>query len=168
MNSHSIALHDFDIGFVKDFSKIIRLANYDFPSIVTHFLLCPLLCSPACTSPSIGLQFHVTRSLLCPQPLAPLAASPSTISPACSFALNPLAALHVTRLQLRPQPACSFTLNPLAALHVTRLQLRPQPLAPLAAITISAYPQPPIKPFEFFPLNSTQLNSCSIVQLFNC
>ena len=83
-------MHDFDIGFVKDFSKIIRLANYDFPSIVIRSLLHP---KPACSftrNHEPGLYFTVNR----------LTVSPATMSPVCSFALNPLAPSLSTRLQL--------------------------------------------------------------------
>ena len=141
MNSHSIALHDFDISFVKDFSKIIRLANYDFPLNRNSLSALPAAMQPR-------LHFTVNR----------LAVSPSTISPACSFTLNPLTASPPTvnhiycfsldsnaccltcnlesRLLLRPlplaplavspstiSPACSFALNPLAPSRSTRLQL---------------------------------------------
>ena len=135
MNNHSITLPNFDIGFVKDFSKIIRLANYGFPSIVIRSLLHPQLCSPACTSPSIGLQFH-------PQAWARLAASPST------------------RLLLHSQSACCFICNPLAT--------SPSIVSPACSNNYFCLSQTQIKPFEFFPLNSAQLNSCSTVQLFNC
>ena len=179
MNSRSITLHDFDIGFVKDFSKIIRITNYGVTlNAEARLAASPATESPACASPSTGLLLHLQPAYCfifntlaaSPSIVSPALASPATESPACTspsigLQFHPqawarLAASPSIRLRLHSQPACSFTCSPLAT--------SPSIVSPACSNNYFCISPPLIKPFEFFPLNSAQLNSCSIVQLFNC
>ena len=133
MNSHSIALHDFDIGFVKDFSKIIRIANYGFPSIVTRLLLHP--------QPQPAYGFSLNRN--------PLSASPAAMQPRLCFTINRLATSPSTCLLLHLQHACRFALNRKPSAGFTRNR------EPRLYFTVN---QPAVSPASMSPACSFALN----------
>ena len=151
MNSRSITLPDFDIGFVKDFSKIIRLTNYGFTLNDEAPLAASLLTATLAASPSLAASPPTVNYIYCssldsnaccltrnlesrlqfhPQPLARLATPPSTclllhLQHACRFALNRKPGVGVTRNR---EPRLYFTINRLTAASpatATSLQLYP-------------------------------------------